>query len=159
MTSNFSAVPYVSSANLIDCQNPTNGYSKPSYSMAPSCSPSFPNCDNRSYSAYATQSAYNSYYDDCFNPFPKNNACDLTVLNATPKVVSECWKNCCDQNMANCSETCQVDCVVNKSSPQPAPQPTPQPVAPTPGAPVMPLGVPMVMSDAKPITFSFPTSM
>ena len=115
MSSNYQ-VPYETGAELLDCQNVTKGYNKASYSLDPTCDGVVPNCDNRSYSAYATDSAYQGLYDNCFVGQPETPQCDLKYVNAAPKVVESCWTKCCDPKMSNCNQDCHDMCVVSGAS-------------------------------------------
>lgn len=126
----MSDLPYDTSASILDCQQATKGYNKPSYPDGPSCNTPWPSCDNRTYSAYALDASYSGYYDDCFNAFKSQPACDLKYVNASPKTVIDCWKQCYNDEMKAFSKDCQVQCVVNGGG-QPSPKPTPAPL-PTP---------------------------
>jgi len=124
MTNNIP--PYETGAQLLNCEQVKTGYEKPSYSMIPTMNGIVPSCDNRSYSAYATHSAYQGYYDNCFidttNTKPQ---CDLKYVNAPPKVDIQCWEKCCssdpDPNTRTksdrCTDDCHVKCVVANQFP------------------------------------------
>jgi hypothetical protein len=108
--------PYATASAIVDCQKQTSGYSPASYSITPSCDSTWPNCDNRSYSAYALPSAYNGFYDQCFKTRPGRPACDLKHANASPKVILDCWDKCCKPSplgLSDCNKKCHDDCVVN----------------------------------------------
>ena len=121
--------PYAQSGVVLDCLKPASGYNQPSYSLAPRCGTVQPDCDNLTYSAFATDSTYNSYYDSCPNIGPNVPYCDLKYVNAPPKTVIDCWKGCCNQDMSQCSEPCHVNCVVKASGSPSAPA---TPATPTP---------------------------
>jgi len=104
--------PYETGAQLLDCENVTKGYQRGYYSLEPTCNGNVPSCDNRSYSAYATDSAYQGYYDDCFVSRPEKPQCDLKYVNAAPKVVEACWSQCCSPHMTQCNQDCHDACVV-----------------------------------------------
>jgi hypothetical protein len=120
-------VPYETGAQLLNCDKVKEGYNRSYYSLDPSCNGIVPSCDNRSYSAYATDSAYQGYYDNCFIGQPEKPQCDLTYVNAPPRITKECWKSCCDQKTNNCNEDCHVSCVVNSANAN-ASKPTPPPL-------------------------------
>jgi hypothetical protein len=110
----MSEVPYAVSSTILDCKQAANGYNKPSYPAGPSCNTKdFPSCDNRSYSAYATDSSYQGFYDNCFITTDSQQSCDLKYVNAAPKTVIDCWKNCCDSQMRDCNQNCHTSCVVS----------------------------------------------
>ena len=116
--------PYATGAQVLDCEDVKNGYQKPSYSADPTCNNGYPNCDVRSYSSFATDSAYQGYYDFCLTA-PANTQCDLKYLSAPPKVDIGCWPKCCDKQMSNCNQACHESCVINAMS---GPKPTVPPV-------------------------------
>jgi len=104
---------YEKSSQLIDCDKQGADYQKPSYSMNPSCSKNQLDCNNQSYSFYATNSAYQGYYDNCFISGPAVPQCDLTYVNSSPKMNADCWDKCCNKNMKDCNQECHTSCVVN----------------------------------------------
>ena len=108
---------YETNSQLIDCDLLKSGvYQSPSYSTSPSCSKNQKNCDNQTYSSYATNSVYQGYYDNCLSAKPHvTPQCDLTYVNSTPKLNADCWTKCCNKNMDDCSQDCQIACVVNGS--------------------------------------------
>ena len=114
---------YETNSQLIDCDKQGAGYQQPSYSLSPSCSKNQLNCNNQTYSVYATNSAYQGYYDNCLSAGPVTPQCDLTYVNSTPKLNADCWTKCCNKNMSDCSQDCQIACVVNGNS-KPEKQPT-----------------------------------
>lgn len=125
-------VPYETGSQILDCENVKKGYNKPSYSLDPSCNGIVPSCDNRSYSAYATDSAYQGYYDNCFKSQPEAHQCDLKYVNAPPKVVEACWTRCCNSKMSDCNQDCHDACVVGGSVLPPRPSGPSGPVSPVP---------------------------
>lgn len=122
-------VPYETGAQVLDCENVKQGYNKAYYSINPTCNGVVPSCDNRSYSAYALDSGYQGYYDNCFISQPEKPQCDLKYVNAAPKVVEACWTKCCDPKMSGCNQDCHDACVVGGAVLPPKP---PGPVSPTP---------------------------
>lgn len=106
--------PYAQSGVVLDCLRPATGYNQPSYSLAPRCGSVQPDCDNLSYSAFATDSSYNGYYDSCQNSVTPSAYCDLQYVNASPKTVIGCWKGCCPSE-GGCDKNCHVQCVTNQS--------------------------------------------
>lgn len=137
--------PYALSSTILDCKQPSSGYSKPSYPSKPNCDSIYPNCDNRSYSAYALDASYNGVYDNCFITSDFKPACDLKYVNAPPKVVLGCWQNCCNDQLRDCNMNCHVDCVVSGGKmpgPNPNPMPAPGP-SPVPSPSSMPMPGPM----------------
>lgn len=119
---------YETGANMLDCDKTKDGvYQRPSYSLKRSCDQQFSSCSNRSYSAYALDSAYNGYYDACIPVDHVTPQCDLVYLNAKPKTVIDCWNKCCGNPEKLCTQACETQCVVGNSlngSPV-APKPSP----------------------------------
>jgi hypothetical protein len=109
--------PYAQSGTVLDCLKPAAGYNQPSFSLAPRCGAVQPDCNNLTYSAFATDASYNGFYDACMVADPNPSSCDLRLVTAAPKTVIDCWKGCCDKSMTNCSEQCHTDCVVKKNDP------------------------------------------
>ena len=128
-------VPYATGAQILDCEKVKSGYNKPSYSLDPTCNGTVPNCDNRTYSAYATDSAYQGFYDNCFVGQPVPPQCDLKYVNAPPKVVEACWSKCCDPKVSGapgCNQDCHDTCVVSGNKAVPMIPGTPVPPTPVP---------------------------
>ena len=102
---------YDNSAMLMDCQKGAGIYSKPFQNSEKACK-KFPECDNRTYSAYATPGPYRGYYDDCFSSPNGKPACDLAVLYAPPITIENCWAKTCTKQ--GCNEDAHVACVVGE---------------------------------------------
>ena len=129
--------PYSTAATILDCQKPGAGYSPGYFSNKPITGKSWSDCDNRSYSAFALESQYNGYYDECFNWGNCKPACDLKYVNAPPKKVLGCWDQCCESSdigLINCDKDCQIKCVTTK---------------PTPIFPILPQILPQILSKNK----------
>lgn len=105
--------PYETGAQFLDCEFKKSGYNNAYYSLKPTCNVNVPSCDNRSYSAYALNSAYQGYYDNCFLGQPEPSQCDLKYVNAPPKVTMACWDKCCKDG---CDLDCHTACVVGSQT-------------------------------------------
>jgi hypothetical protein len=109
-------IPYEKNAQLIDCDKLVSSYS---YSLSPACSKNQLSCDNQSYTLYATDKAYQGFYDNCSSVKNGVPQCDLTYVSSSPKLNQECWSQCCDKNMRNCDTQCQLACVINDDQKKP----------------------------------------